>query len=111
MKQLYKLVVKIKKQVIGAAGSIAGDIAWQAWPGHTAFALLLEQSPLAFIDHYHWALALLAFDNPYADGAGLTLLALEFTHKPPFGLGEPGTSLNLTLSAFLTGIVLIRRLK
>ena len=99
------------KQWIGAAIIIAAELIWDTWPDHTMYSIALQASQFAFIEHYHIGLALLAFDQPVTDGAGATLVGIEASQMNPFGIGKTTVYGNLTLTALLFGILLIRRLK
>ena len=103
---------KLTEGAIGAASAIAVAAVWESWPGKTAFTVkaVIEKSPLAFIEHYHYGLALLAVKKSLATGAGLIFIASEFLQNNPFGIGKSDWEVkgNLTLTTFLSSLLLIR---
>ena len=69
-------------------------------PGHEQ---LVSEHPLAFLEHYHIGLASILADkafklNGLGIGFGAVLIADEFRHDKPFGIGEPEEKLKKNLA-------------
>jgi hypothetical protein len=73
-----------------------------------------QKSPLAFVEHYHYGLASLIAARyagkyaPFLDGFGIGMIGVEAGGKNPFGIGKTKAEVsgNVTLSCFLTGLLL-----
>ena len=103
---------KLVEGMVGAASAVIANTVWESWPGKSAFAAkaVEEKSPLAFVEHYHLGMALLAVRKALATGAGLMLVGSELTQNNPFGIGKSEWEVkgNLTLTMILSSILLIR---
>jgi hypothetical protein len=113
------------KLLLGAGAAALANVAWNSWPGHEAFKLAAlkatsltgepQKSPLAFIEHYHYGLASIIAARyagkyaPLLDGFGAGMIGIEAGGENPFGIGKTKTEIsgNITLSSFLTGLLLI----
>jgi len=84
---------------------------WDNWEGHADFKAKLEQSPLAFIEHYHWGLASLIVGGPFFNGVGAVLAGSEFFGENPFGIGKSEGEVrgNLFLTFLLAGIFAVKK--
>jgi hypothetical protein len=113
------------KLLLGAGAAALANGAWNSWPGHEAFKLAAlkatsltgepQKSPLAFVEHYHYGLASLIGARyagkyaPFLDGFGIGMIGVEAGGKNPFGIGKTKAEVsgNVTLSCFLTGLLLV----
>lgn len=103
---------KLTEGAIGATSAVVVNTIWEGWSGKTAFTTkaVEEKSPLAFVEHYHYGLALLAVRKPLATGAGLILVGSELLQTNPFGIGKTEWEIqgNLTLATILASLLLVR---
>lgn len=100
--------VEIAETVAGLCVGTLGVYAWRNWPGSAAYAKYVKsavtQSPLSFIEHYHFALLAAISENylpinGFGYGVGVPLLVDEFFHQNPFGIGKPTQNASLALGA------------
>lgn len=99
------------KFLIGLGASAVTSMVWQAVPTSDQYKLALTQSPLAFIEHYHFGLAILIAGRsfkratPYFNGFGAGLIVAECAQSNPFGVGKPTFGSSVALGIALTAIL------
>jgi len=100
-----------KKLLIGLGASVVASVVWQVVPTSNQYKLALAQSPLSFIEHYHWGLVSLIAGRyskkgePYLDGFGAGLIVGESTQANPFGIGKPTFGASTALGIALTTLL------
>ena len=100
-----------KKLLIGLGASVVVSTVWQAVPTNNQYKLALAESPLSFIEHYHWGLVSLIVaryykkGEPYLDGFGTGLIVGEAAQPNPFGIGKPTFEVSTALGIALTALL------
>lgn len=103
------------KFAVGTGVGVAADVAWRCWPEHTQFYMKLqeEKHPLAFVEHYHYALAAFIggrLSKTYGkvfDGFGTIMVMTEAFQEQPFGIGKEEWQVegNVLLSTLLGSVL------
>lgn len=100
-----------KKLLIGLGASAVTCATWQAIPTSNQYKLSLAQSPLSFLEHYHWGLVSIILARytknakTYLDGFGTGLIVAEASGPQPFGIGKPTLGASTALGIVLTALL------
>ena len=100
-----------KKIFVGLGASAVASVAWEVMPTSNQYKLALAESPLAFLEHYHFGIASLIVARhtkkatPYLDGFGAGLIVAESAQTNPFGIGKPTFGASTALGIVLTAIL------
>jgi len=99
---------------LGLAAGISSTWWWTLFPNWQIYAQQAERSPLAFIEHYHYGLALLLAAphskkySTFLNALGAGLIMSELFQDHPFGAGRAPEEVeaNLGLTSVLGGALL-----
>ena len=101
--------------VTGLLAGLGVVLTWEALPPSftSQFALnpnlaAVQQSSLAFIEHYHVGMAFTLTKDPVGQGLGLALIGSEFLQQNPFGIGKLTISENIGVASVLAGLLAVR---
>jgi hypothetical protein len=100
-----------KKILVGLGASAIVSATWQVVPTSNQYKLALAESPLSFLEHYHFGIVSLIAGrvcknySMYLYGFGGGLIVAECAQPEPFGINKPTFGASTALGLVLTTIL------